>query len=305
MIVFIDPWRYRLGGEAISRTLQFALSTYWSAKRRPPSKRSIRDEVIKVDIARVHVESFGGCRVCKVWAQFNREGIAVARCTMECLIRALRLRGATRCKPRRTTPSNDAAPVPRGLVDRGFTATALNCLWVADLTYMRAWSGFVYVAYVTDVYSRRIVGWQASRSLQIDMALHSMGQAVWERCRQGGTLDGLVHNSDRGVQYLSIRYTERPAECGVANSVESRCDLYDNALTEKMFGRYKTELVHNKGPCQGFDDLELATLEWVDWFNHHRLFGDLGHIPPAEFEDPHYCQHVPTEPVGTQTNQPA
>ena len=163
----------------------------------------------------------------------------------------------------------------------------------------------MYVAYVTDVYSRRIVGWQASRSLQIDMALHSMGQAVWERCRQGGTLDGLVHNSDRGVQNLSIRYTERPAECGVANSVESRCDLYDNALTEKMFGRYKTELVHNKGPCQGFDDLELATLEWVDWFNHHRLFGDLGHIPPAEFEDPHYCQHVPTEPVGTQTNQPA
>mgnify|MGYP001185676446 CR=1 FL=1 len=166
MTALIDPQRHRLGDEAICRTLQFPLSTYWSAKRRPPSKRSIRDEVIKVDIARVHVESFGECRVCRVWAQFNRESIAVAHCTMERLIRTLRLRGATRCKPRLTTPSNDAAPVTRGLVDRGFTATTLNCLWVADLTYMRVWSGFVFVAYVTDVYSRRIVGWQTSRSLQ-------------------------------------------------------------------------------------------------------------------------------------------
>jgi len=182
---------------------------------------------------------------------------------------------------------------------------APNRLWVADLTYVRTWSGFVYVAFVTDVYSRRIVGWQASRSLKTDLALHALEQAVWERSRHGASLDGLVHHSDRGVQYLSIRYTERLAECGVVNSVGSRGDSYDNALAETMFGLYKTELVRNKGPWRGLDDLELATLEWVDWFNHRRLFGELGHIPPAEFEDLYYRQHVPTNQAGTQTNQPA
>ena len=305
MIAFIDAFRHRFGVEPICRTLQFAPSTYWSARRRPPSARSVRDEVLKVDIARVHVDNFGVYGADKVWVQLNREGIGVARCTVERLMRDLGLRGAVRGRPRRTTITNDAAVRPRDRVDRDFTAVAPNRLWVADLTYVRTWSGFVYVAFVTDVYSRRIVGWQASRSLKTDLALHALEQAVWERSRHGASLDGLVHHSDRGVQYLSIRYTERLAECGVVNSVGSRGDSYDNALAETMFGLYKTELVRNKGPWRGLDDLELATLEWVDWFNHRRLFGELGHIPPAEFEDLYYCQHVPTNQAGTQTNQPA
>jgi putative transposase len=305
MIAFIDAYRNRFGVEPICRTLQFAPSTYWSARRRPPSARFVRDEVLKVDISRVHVENFGVYGADTVWAQLNREGIGVARCTVERLMRDLGLRGVVRGRPRRTTITDDAAERPRDLVDRDFTATAPNRLWVADLTYVRTWSGFVYVAFVTDVYSRRIVGWQASRSLKTDLALHALEHAVWERSRHGRSFDGLVHHSDRGVQYLSIRYTQRLTECGVVNSVGSRGDSYDNALAETMFGPYKTELVRNKGPWRGLDDLGLATLEWVDWFNHRRLFGELGRIPPAEFEDLHYRQHVPTEPAGTQTNQPA
>ena len=265
----------------------------------------MRDAALRVDIARVHADNFGVYGANKVWAQLNREGISVARCTLERLMRDLGLVGAVRGKPRRTTISDDTAVRPRDLVDRDFTAVAPNRLWVADLTYVRTWSGFVYVAFVTDAYSRRIVGWQASRSLNTDLALHATEQAVWERSRQGRTLDGLVHHSDRGVQYLSIRYTERLAKCGVVNSVGSRGDSYDNALAETMNGLYKTELVRNKGPWRGLDDLELATLEWVDWFNHRRLFGQLGHIPPAEYEHLHYRQHVPTEPARTQTTQPA
>ena len=253
----------------------------------------------------MHAGNFGVYGANKVWAQLNRENISVARCTVERLMRDLGLVGAVRGKPRRTTISDDTAVRPRDLVDRDFTATAPNRLWVADLTYVRTWSGFVYVAFVTDAYSRRIVGWQASRSLRTDLALHALEQAVWERSRQGRTLDGLVHHSDRGVQYLSIRYTERLAECGVVNSVGSRGDSYDNALAETMNGLYKTELVRNKGPWRGLDDLELATLEWVDWFNHRRLFGQLGHIPPAEYEHLHYRQHVPAKVARTQTTQPA
>jgi len=305
MIAFIDAYRNRFGVEPICRALQFAPSTYWSAMRRAPSKRSVRDEMLKVEIARVHAGNFGVYGAAKVWAQLNREDIVVARCTVERLIRDLGLVGAVRGKPRRTTIAADTAVRPRDLVDRDFTATAPNRLWVADLTYVRTWSGFVYVAFVTDVYLRRIVGWQASRSLKTDLALHALEQAVWERSRHGTSLDGLVHHNDRGVQYLSIRYTERLAECGVVNSVGSRGDSYDNALAETMFGLYKTELVRNKGPWRGLDDLELATLEWVDWFNHRRLFGELGNIPPAEFEDLHYRQHVPTKVAKTQTNQPA
>ena len=192
-----------------------------------------------------------------MWAQLNREGIGVARCTVERLMRDLGLHGVVRGRPRRTTITDDAAERPRDLVDRDFTATAPNRLWVADLTYVRTWSGFVYVAFVTDVYSRRIVGWQASRSLKTDLALHALEHAVWERSRHGRSFDGLVHHSDRGVQYLSIRYTQRLTECGVVNSVGSRGDSYDNALAETMFGPYKTELVRNKGPWRGLDDLGL------------------------------------------------
>jgi len=201
-----------------------------------------------------------------------------------------------RGKPARTTIADDSADRPRDLVDRQFAAAAPNRLWVADLTYVRSWSGFVYIAFVTDVFSRRIEGWQASRSLKTDLALDALEQAIWSRQRDGADLDGLIHHSFCGVQYLSIRYTERLAADGVVNSVGSRGDSYDNALAETINGLYKTELVRNKGPSRGLEDLELATLEWVDWFNHHRLFEDLGRIPPAEFEADHYRQ----QPCGQQ-----
>ena len=305
MIAYIDAHRDRFGVEPICTTLQFAPSTYWSAKRRPQSARSERDEALRAEIVRVHRENFGVYGAPKIWAQLNREGHRVARCTVERLMRDLGLRGAVRGKPKRTTIADDTIERPRDLVDRQFTATAPNRLWVADLTYVRTWSGFVYVAFITDVYSRRIVGWQASRSLKTDLALHALEQAIWDRHRAGADLDGLVHHSDRGVQYLSVRYTERLADNGVVNSVGSRGDSYDNALAESINGLYKTELVRNKGPWRGLDDLELATLEWVDWFNHRRLFHELGRIPPAEFEDLQYRQQLSGRVAETHTNQPA
>jgi putative transposase len=305
MIAFTDAHRNRFGVEPICEVLQFAPSTYWSAKRRPASARSIRDEELKVEIARVHAENFGVYGAPKIWAQLNREGVRVARCTIERLMRELGLQGAVRGKVKRTTIADDTAERPRDLVDRQFHAEAPNRLWVADLTYVRTWSGFVYVAFITDVFSRRIVGWQASRSLKTDLALHALEQAIWDRTRAGADLDGLIHHSDRGVQYLAIRYTERLAENGVVNSVGSRGDSYDNALAESIIGLFKTELVRNKGPWRGLDDLELATLEWVDWFNHRRLFHELGRVPPAEFEQQHYRQINPGHQAKTQTNTPA
>lgn len=304
--MFVDAYREEFGVEPICRTLQLAPSTYWSAKRRPLSARSTRDEELKVEIMRVFEEN---CRVYgapKIWSQLNREGIRVARCTVERLMRDLGIQGAVRGKTKRTTiPADDPGARPADLVDRQFVASAPNRLWVADLTYVRTWSGFVYVSFVTDVFSRRIVGWQASRSLRTDLALNALEQAIWERNRTGaGNLDGLVHHSDRGVQYLSIRYTERLAENGVVASVGSRGDSYDNALAESIIGLYKTELVRNRGPWRGLDDLELATLEWVDWFNHRRLFHELGRIPPAEYEESHYQQKESDQTVETQTIEP-
>ena len=305
MIAYIDAHRDRFGVEPICRTLQFAPSTYWSAKRRGRCARSVRDDHLKGEIARVHTDNFGVYGARKVWAQLNREGTRVARCTVERLMRDLGLKGAVRGRPHRTTVADCSADRPADLVDRDFTAVAPNRLWVADLTYVRTWSGFAYVAFVTDAFSRRIVGWQASRSLRTDLALHALEQAIWDRNRAGQALDGLVHHSDRGVQYLSIRYTERLAANGVVNSVGSRGDSYDNALAESIIGLYKTELVRNNGPWRGLDDLELATLEWVDWFNHRRLYEDLGHIPPAEFEADYYRQTVSADPAETRTNEPA
>jgi putative transposase len=304
--MFIDAYRDRFGVEPICKTLQLAPSTYWSAKRRPRSARSIRDKALKTEIRRVHRENFGVYGAPKIWAQLNREGIRGARCTVERLMGDLGLQGAVRGKTKRTTiPADDAGSRPTDLVDRRFTAAAPNRLWVADLTYVRTWSGFVYVAFITDVFSRRIVGWQASRSLRTDLALHALEQAIWERNRAGVDLDGLVHHSDRGVQYLSIRYTERLAANRAVSSVGSRGDSYDNALAESIIGLYKTELVRNKGPWRGLDDLELATMEWVDWFNHRRLFHDLGRIPPAEYETNYYVQTESHHQVETHTTEPA
>jgi putative transposase len=305
VIAYIDAHRDRFGVEPICTALQFAPSTYWSAKGRARSARTVRDEALKAHIARVHAENFGVYGAPKIWAQLNREGISVARCTVERLMRDLGLRGAVRGRPRRTTVPAEAVERPRDLVDRQFRAEAPNRLWVADLTYVRTWAGFVYVAFITDVFSRRIVGWQASTSLRTDLALHALEQAIWDRSRPGEGLDGLIHHSDRGVQYLAIRYTERLAEVGVTNSVGSRGDSFDNAMAESIIGLYKTELVRNRGPWRGLDDLELATLEWVDWFNHRRLFHDLGRIPPAEFEDRYYRQNTSLQLGETHTTEPA
>ena len=303
--MFIDEYRDEFGVEPICRVLQFAPSTYWSAKRQPPSARSIRDEELKVDIKRVYDDNFEVYGAPKIWIQLNGEGIGVARCTVERLMGDLGIQGAVRGKPKRTTiPADDTTSTPADLVDRDFTATAPNRLWVADLTYVRTWSGFVYVSFITDVFSRRIVGWQTSRSLRTSLALDALEQAIWERNRTGATLDGLIHHSDRGVQYLSIRYTERLAENDIVASVGSRGDSYDNALAETIIGLYKTELVRNRGPWKGLDDLELATLEWVDWFNHRRIYHQLGRIPPAEYEEDHYLQNESDQPVKTHTTEP-
>ena len=305
MIAYIDKHRDRFGVEPICSVLQFAPRTYYAAKGRPVSARTLRDAELKPEIVRVHRDNFGVYGVDKVWSQLNREGVRVARCTVARLMRELGLRGVVRGKPKFTTIPGGEADRPRDLVDRRFSAGAPNRLWVADLTYVRTWSGFVYVAFITDVYSRTIVGWQASRSLRSDLALDALEQAIWARSERGQRLDELVHHSDRGVQYLAIRYTERLAETGAVNSVGSKGDSYDNALAETIIGLYKAELVRNRGPWRGLDDLEYATLEWVDWFNNRRLFEAHGQIPPAEFEELHHRQKGSGRKAETQTKQPA
>jgi len=299
MIRFVDAHRDRFGVEPICCVLQAAPSAYYAARERPPSARQVRDDALKVKIRHVHAEHFGVYGARKLWRQLRREGIPVARCTVERLMRELELSGAVRGKPRRTTMPDETAERPADLVERDFRAPAPNRLWVADLTYVRTWSGFAYVAFVVDAYSRHIVGWQVSSSLRSDLALDALGQALWMR----NPADGLVHHSDRGVQYLSIRYTERLAEAGVVTSVGSRGDSYDNALAETVIGLYKTELVRRQGSWRGLDDLEFATLEWVDWFNHRRLFSAIGYVPPAEYENGCYSSPVPasagTQPTGS------
>ena len=280
---FIAEHKARWGVEPICRELQVAPSSYSAALRRPPSARQQRDEVLEDAIRRVweaHRQVYGAD---KVWAQLKREGCSVARCTVERLMRRLGLRGVVRGKASvRTTVGDEALDRPLDLVARQFRAPAPNRLWVADLTYVKTHSGWVYVAFVVDVCSRFVVGWQASRSLRTDLALDALEMALW--ARRATRLDGLIHHSDRGVQYLAIRYTERLAEAGAVPSVGSRGDSYDNALAESFNGLYKAELIRHAGPWRGLDDVEYATLEYVDWFNHRRLHGELGMIPPAEFE---------------------
>jgi putative transposase len=283
---FITEHQSRWGVEPICRVLQVAPSSYYATVGRPVSARRQRDEVLKEVIRHVwdeHRQVYGAD---KVWAQLNREGTAVARCTVERLMRELGLRGVVRGKPRvRTTVGDEASDRPRDLVARQFRAPAPNRLWVADLTYVKTHSGWVYVAFVVDACSRFVVGWQASRSLRTDLALDALEMALWTR--RAVPLTGLIHHSDRGVQYLAIRYTERLTEAGAVPSVGSRGDSYDNALAESFNGLYKTELIRHRGPWRGLDDVEYATLEYVDWFNHRRLHGELGMLPPAEFEALH------------------
>ena len=293
---FIEAHRDRFGVEPICRELQVAPSTYYAARCRPPSARQVRDEALKVKLRHVHAEHFGVYGARKLWRQLRREGVPAARCTVERLMHATGLTGAVRGKPKRTTIADETVARPADLVQRHFDAATANRLWVADLTYVRTWSGFVYVAFITDVYSRYIVGWQVSRSLRSDLALDALEQALWSR---EGPFDGLVHHSDRGVQYLAIRYTERLAEAGVVTSVGSRGDSYDNAMAESVNGLYKTELVRKQGPWRNLEDLEFATMKWVDWYNHQRLFSAIGYVPPAEYEATHYPEHVLAE-AGTQ-----
>jgi putative transposase len=284
----IDATRDRFGVEPICRVLGVPTSTYYAAKRRPPSARRLRDEQLKTEIRRVWDANYQVYGARKLWRQLQRDGVQVARCTVERLMRELGLAGAVRGEAKRTTiVAEPAGPPPADLVERRFTAPAPNCLWVADLTYVRTWSGFVYAAVVIDAFSRLIVGWQLATHLRTDLALDALEMAIWRRQAAGAELNGLVHHSDRGGQYLAIRYTDRLADAGAVTSVGSRGDSYDNALAETTIGLFKTELVRRRGPWRGIDDLELAILEWVDWYNHRRLHSACGNVPPAELEAAH------------------
>jgi transposase InsO family protein len=290
MVDFIDEHRDAYGVEPICAVLPIAPSTYHThqARRRDPERRPARakrDDDLRPKVQRVWDENFAVYGAEKVWRQLVREEVAVARCTVERLMREMGLRGATRGDGFKvTTVADEAARRPPDLVEREFKSTRPNQLWVADITYVATWTGFVYVAFVIDVFSRCIVGWRVSNSLRSDLALDALEQALHARPHD----DRLVHHSDRGVQYLSIRYTERLAAAGLERSVGSIGDSYDNALAESINGLYKTEVIRRRGPWRHIDAVEYATLEWVDWFNHRRLLEPIGHVPPAEYEAAYY-----------------
>lgn len=292
MIAFIDAHRDAYGVEPICRVLPIAPSTWHehAARRADPSRlpaRAKRDEVLKEEVRRVFDENFGVYGVRKVWRQMKREGFDIARCTVARLMRSMGLQGVIRGKPVKTTISDKAAPCPLDRVNRQFQAPAPNRLWVSDFTYVSTWRGFVYVAFVIDAYARRIVGWRVSRTAHASFVLDALEQALHDRRPIHG--GGLVHHSDRGVQYVSIKYTERLAEAGIEPSVGSVGDSYDNALAETINGLYKTEVIHRRGPWRSFEAVEFATLEWVDWFNNRRLLEPIGNIPPAEAEERYYA----------------
>jgi transposase InsO family protein len=289
MVRFIDTHREDFGVEPICAQLPIASSTYYEQKRRErdPSRRPARaqrDAELRPEITRVWHANHDVYGAVKVWKQPTRERIAVARCTVERLMRDLALRGVVRGRRTKTTVPDLLADRPQDLVQRNFTATRPNQLWVSDFTHVATWRGFVYVAFVTDVYSRRIVGWRASKSMRSDLALDALEQALYDR----ETDAALVHHSDRGVQYLSIRYTERLADAGIEPSVGSRGDAYDNAMAESVNALYKAEVIYHRGPWRGLEDVEYATLEWVAWYNSQRLMGPLGHVPPAEYEEQYH-----------------
>jgi transposase InsO family protein len=291
MVSFIDEHRDEYGVEPICSQLPIAPSTFYDqqAKRGDPEQRSARakrDDVLCLDIQRVFEENFQVYGARKVWRQLNREDIEVARCTVERLMKRLGLEGARRGKRCRTTIPDMEAERPMDLVQRQFVADRPNQLWVADITFVATWSGFAYVAFVTDVFARRIVGWRVASSMRTDLVLDALEQAVWAR----GGAQGVIHHSDRGSQYLSIRYSERLAEAGMESSVGSKGDSYDNALAETINGLYKTEVIHKRGPWRTVDEVEYATLEWVNWFNNRRLLEPIGNIPPAELEMAYYRQ---------------
>ena len=281
MTRYIDEQRRSFGVESICRTLAIAPSSYYAAKARPPSARAVRDETLKADITRIHRDHFSVYGVSKAWRVLRREGIDVGRDRVGRLMRMLGLAGATRTRRIRTTVPAAVSARPADLVERVFSAVAPNRLWVADLTYVWTRAGFCYTAFVVDAFSRAIVGWRVSISLRTDLALDALEMALFAR---GDPLPELVHHSDRGVQYLAIRYTGRLAEAEAVGSVGSRGDSYDNALAETVNGLYKAELIHRHGPWRSVDQVELATAEWVHFWNSRRLHGACGNMPPAEFE---------------------
>jgi putative transposase len=291
MVRYIDDHRERFGVEPICKVLPIAPSVYYEHKarerepdRQPP--RAKRDEVLQPEVERVFEDNFCVYGARKVWKQLKREEIEVARCTVERLMRVLGLRGVVRGRRVKTTIPDELADRRQDRVNRMFAVTRPNALWVADLTYVATWRGLVYVAFVIDAFARRIVGWRVSSSLRSDIALDALEQALYERAIDDS--EELIHHSDRGVQYVSIRYTERLGEAGIEPSVGSVGDSYDNALAETIIGLYKTELIRQRGPWRNIEAVELATLEWVDWFNHRRLFEPIGDVPPAEKEDQYY-----------------
>jgi putative transposase len=293
MTQFIEQHHDRFGVEPICMALQIAPSRYWreAARRRNPAlcpARHQRDAALVPEIERVWTSNLKVYGADKVWKQLHREGAPVARCTVERLMRRHGWHGVRRGKQVRTTIADEKVPCPLDRVNRQFRAERPNQLWVSDFTYVSTWQGFVYVAFVVDVYARTIVGWRVSRSMHTDFVLDALEQALYARKPERDC--ALVHHSDRGSQYVSIRYTERLAQAGIEPSVGSRGDSYDNALAETINGLYKTELIHRRAPWKTREAVELATLEWVSWFNHHRLLEPIGYIPPAEAEANYYRQ---------------
>jgi putative transposase len=295
MTRFIDAHRDQFGVEPICKVLKIAPSSYYAAKARPPSARAVRDGQLKVEIKRVYDDNFGVYGAEKLWRQLHREGVAVGRDRVARLMGELGIHGVVRGSKRRTTIPDQADQRPADLVKRDFTAPAPNRLWVADLTYVATWAGFGDAAFIIDAYSRAIVGWRVATTLRATLALDALEMAIW--ARQDAGLDQLVHHSDRGVQYLAIRYTQRLADHGAVTSVGSRGDSYDNALAEAVNSLYKAELIGRHGPWRTASQVELATLEWVGWWNQHRLHGALDHIPPAEHEANYYREHPQSKEV--------
>jgi transposase InsO family protein len=302
MVTFIDDHRDEYGVESICSVLPIAPSTYYEreARRKNPEllpARAKRDAELRTEITRVWHEQQEVYGVRKLWKQLKREGFDVARCTVARLMSDLGLRGAVHGRTIRTTIPDTSTSRPPDLVDRNFTASRPNELWVADFTYVATWRGFVYVAFIIDVFARMIVGWRADNSPRTDLVLDALEQALFSRSRA----EGVVHHSDRGSQYLSIRYTERLAEAGMERSVGSVGDSYDNALAEAVIGLYKKEVIRRKGPWHNLDHVEFETLTWVAWFNSHRLLEPIGYIPPAEFEAAYY-RNQPTLAVAAGVN---
>jgi transposase InsO family protein len=297
----IDSHREEYGVEPICAVVPIAPSTYYEhkAQERDPwrrSDRAKRDEVLCGEIQAVWDENEGAYGYRKMWREMKRRKVKAARCTVARLMREMGLSGVVRGKVfKKTTVVDESVARPADRVNRDFTATCPNQLWVADLTYVATWAGFVYVAFVVDAFSRAIVGWRVSRSLRTDLALDALEQAIYMR----GDTTGLVHHSDRGSQYLAIRYTDRLADAGIEPSVGRRGDSYDNALAETIIGLYKAEMIERRGPWRSFESVEFATLRWADWFNNRRLFGPIGYVPPAEYEELFYKeQEAQTEVAG-------